>query len=88
MKANYPGIFDQNSSGQIPVKFAVEDHYGMMVAGGANGNFPVDNLGQPGDLTSGVSWNPPTNLVIAHGKSLDYQRDNGCTLTLVPNSMQ
>lgn len=88
MKANYPGIFDQNSSGLIPVKFAVEDHYGMMVAGGANGNFPVDNLGQPGDLTSGVSWNPPTNLVIAHGKSLDYQRDNGCTLTLVPNSMQ
>jgi len=86
MSANYPGLFDQ-----IPIKYVVEDLYNMtVVGGGANGNFPLVNLeeGQPVILVNKIGWSLPTNMVINHGKDMDYQRTDGCTLTLVPNSMQ
>lgn len=58
----------------------VEDHYGMMIAGGSKGNFPLVNLGQPTDLVNSILWSPALyvysnpNTVIG-GPTYEVQHD-------------
>lgn len=72
----------------------VEDHYGMTIAGGSKGNFPLAHVGgQAADLVNSISWSPKMysyNYGVGqdNSKPWEYQHAKGCVLTLTPDSTQ